>query len=489
MNLSENTYRKYTEILDVNDYEILTDEGFVEVDQVMKTIEYEKWNLTTKSFSLSCADTHIVFDENFNEVYVCDLIVGESKIQTDNGIEIVELLVNTHILEEMYDIHLTDDNHRFYTDGILSHNSLVLGNIGVRAFFQKLNVGLYTVELSAAKYMKRLGSNAFNIPYTAYKDITDEESTQIVSEAMKKTKDKYELGNFIIEEGPTGAMTSLDVENFFLQQENDLDIKFDLVLVDYINLLKYYKGEASLYEKIKSISEELRKIAKRNNWCIITATQVKAAYFNADDLFLDSTAESSGLVATVDSLFGLIGSSSDNRIKIKNIANRDEGHMNSYKYFRKVKKYYRLEEDWAQDSEFWPDDDVDTLETAMATEYENLGRAAGALGNEVSMHVDSSIHDIIDNSYKRNEAINKEKMNQTTIPTVPNVENIAIDPEILSKIHERQNAEVNKNLAAMKEVDITDVPFADLPADNTDFAENHIKSEGDYNDMLKNIPI
>ena len=80
-------------------------------------------------------------------------------------------------------------------------------------------------------------------------------------------------------------------------------------------------------------------------------------------------------------------------------------------------------------------------------------------------------------------------MNQTTIPTVPIVENVAIDPEILAKIHERQNAEVNKNLAAMKEVDITDVPFADLPANNTDFAENHIKSEGDYDDMLKNVPI
>jgi len=324
--------------------------------------------------------------------------------------------------------------------------SLVLGNIAVRGLFNKLNVGLYSVELSAAKYMKRLGSNAFNIPYTAYKGFTDEQSISMVADAIKKTAGENELGRLIVEDGPTGAMTSLDVENFFLSKEKELDMKFDLIIIDYINLLKYYKGEANMYEKIKSISEELRKIAKRNNWCILSATQVKAAYFNADDLFLDSTAESSGLVATVDSLFGLIGNSADQRIKIKNIANRDEGHMNSYKYFRKSKKYYRIIEDWSTDSEFWPDEDMDSLETAMDQEYNNLGIAASALGNvNANLSVDSSMSQIINDSYKKNTMANSKTEKIATMPQATDIEDYKIDPEILEKIHVKQNEEHSLN--------------------------------------------
>lgn len=289
--------------------------------------------------------------------------------------------------------------------------SMVLGNIGVRAFFNKLNVGIFTVELSAAKYMKRLGSNAFNVPYVEYKNYTDEKTVQVLQSVIDQTKESFELGHLIVDEGPTGATTSLDIENYFQAKEKELGMKFDLVIIDYINLLKYYKGDTSLYEKIKGISEELRKIAKRNNWCIITATQVKVAYFNADDLFLDSTAESSGLVATVDSLFGLISNATDRRIKIKNIANRDEGHMGSFKYFRKEQKYFRIVEDWAQDSEFWPDEDVDLLENAMADEYKNLNLANTALSGYDTIKRDSSISEIIKDSFKRVDESQKNKLN------------------------------------------------------------------------------
>lgn len=103
-------------------WEIETDTGFKPISKIYKTIEYEKYILKTENELLECADNHIVFDENYNEVFVKDLKSGD-KIQVKNGVETVISIENTHIKENMYDMTVDDENHRYYTNGILSHNT------------------------------------------------------------------------------------------------------------------------------------------------------------------------------------------------------------------------------------------------------------------------------------------------------------------------------------------------------------------------------
>jgi hypothetical protein len=250
--------------------------------------------------------------------------------------------------------------------------SLVLANLAVRSTLSGANVGIFTVELGDRKYVKRVGSNLFNIPYTMYSKFIDENNLEPVNAAIAEFRRTHpNAGQLMIKEYPTGGASSIDIENYFIQLEHELKIHFDVIFVDYINLLKpsRAKGDDSLYSKIKTIAEELRRIAKRNMWCIVSATQVKAQYFNSDELYLDSAAESSGLVATVDSLFGLTGDLGSPRLKMKNLANRDEGHMDSYKHYLKVKEYFRLTEDSAADSEYWSDEGGEELEKAIRKEY------------------------------------------------------------------------------------------------------------------------
>ena len=115
---------KFIEIIDIDDYEIETDTGWCDAKSLHKTIKYQVYILKTKSFSLECADNHIVFDENFNEVFVKDLIPNKSIIQTKNGLEVVEDIIVTDTYENMYDFELDDNtNHRYYTNNILSHNT------------------------------------------------------------------------------------------------------------------------------------------------------------------------------------------------------------------------------------------------------------------------------------------------------------------------------------------------------------------------------
>ena len=254
--------------------------------------------------------------------------------------------------------------------------SLVLANLAVRAALRGANVGIFTVELGDRKYMKRVGSNMFNVQYEMYSKFVDEDNIEPIHAAINVFKtNNPNAGQLVIKEYPTGGASSIDVENYFLQVQQQLNIKFDVIFIDYINLLKPTSakgGDDTLYSKVKKISEELRRIAIRNEWCAVSATQVKTQYFNSDELYIDSTAESSGLVATVDSLFGITGEPGAPRIKIKNLANRDEGHMDSYKYYQKVKDYFRLVEDTAADSEYWSEDGGEELEKAIREEYRGI---------------------------------------------------------------------------------------------------------------------
>lgn len=63
--LFETVDRKFIESYEINDFEILTDSGWIDADAIHKTVEYKIWKLSTPSYTLKCADNHIVFKKNF----------------------------------------------------------------------------------------------------------------------------------------------------------------------------------------------------------------------------------------------------------------------------------------------------------------------------------------------------------------------------------------------------------------------------------------
>ena len=129
-NLSDNIERKFINTWDIEDFQILTDDGFVDIKSLHETIPYIKYHIETfNGLILDCADNHIVFDENMNEIFVKNLR-NEDKIMTANGIDTIICVECTNIEENMYDFELDENsNHRYYTNGILSHNTLLVKSI------------------------------------------------------------------------------------------------------------------------------------------------------------------------------------------------------------------------------------------------------------------------------------------------------------------------------------------------------------------------
>lgn len=120
--LSDVVERKFIDSVNLSDTEIWTDTGWQPASAIHKTVEYIEWELVTSSHNLTCADTHIVFREDGSEVYVQDLQPGDF-ILTESGPEEVLSVTETDRSSNMYDITVESEDHRFYTNGILSHNT------------------------------------------------------------------------------------------------------------------------------------------------------------------------------------------------------------------------------------------------------------------------------------------------------------------------------------------------------------------------------
>jgi len=269
--------------------------------------------------------------------------------------------------------------------------SMVLGNIAARSFQMGNVTGLVTVELPERQYMKRIGSNLLGIRSDEYSSIIDSSGAKVISNRLNEMKESGQIkGELYVKEFPTGSPTAIDIENYFLRLESKINKKFKIVVVDYLNLLRPIKDQNGLYEKIKCISEELRGVAMRNEWCIISATQVRREDVGNFDLSMDSVAESFGLIHTVDSLFGIMRSPLESRMKIKVIANRDNGYEESYKFYAMQKDYFRLVEEVGQNSEFYSDDEeVSNLQDQLRTEYSTLDSQLKPVSNSVEPDYDS----------------------------------------------------------------------------------------------------
>lgn len=128
MNKSKQVNRKFINTWNIENFEIETDTGWADIVSLNETIQYKKYKIKTEAgLTLECADTHIVFDENMNEVFVKD---KPNFIQTINGIEKVIDIIIFDDYENMYDFELNkNSNHRYYTNGILSHNTLIARTI------------------------------------------------------------------------------------------------------------------------------------------------------------------------------------------------------------------------------------------------------------------------------------------------------------------------------------------------------------------------
>lgn len=234
-----------------------------------------------------------------------------------------------------------------------------LCNLAAKSVINGFNTIYISLEMAYQKVAHRIGANIYNIDIEKYANIIADPKEFAPYQQAAKMGTMINPGAFFIEEFPTSTATAADIEAFVLGLEQKLStpdkpFKFHNIFIDYINIMRDLKNPntENSYQKIKSICEDVRACAQRNEWAIISVTQTNRQGMDASDLNMANISESAGLIATVDALFGIIRTPvmmAENCYYIKAIALRDSKYMGDKKRFEFDPNHLRIEENMTED--------------------------------------------------------------------------------------------------------------------------------------------
>ena len=125
MKLSNIVERKFEDVVKFPDFlsiEVDTNMGYKKVTHSNKTIPYKVYEVLLLSGNyIKCADTHIFIDKNGEEVFAKDCL--NKTLKTKYGEDLVVSVKNLGYDQNMYDLSVDSEEHLYYTNGILSHNT------------------------------------------------------------------------------------------------------------------------------------------------------------------------------------------------------------------------------------------------------------------------------------------------------------------------------------------------------------------------------
>jgi len=253
---------------------------------------------------------------DITEIYCQDLNIGDF-IMTKDGPEMLMDIYKNGNKSNMYDLQLSEgSNKQYYTNDILSHNSLWMQNFAVRSADLGYNVLYITLEMNERKVMKRLGAMRLKIPINDYDKMSKDREfiKKRINSLTKKTGavggDLFDkkIGKIISKFWAAGTANISDFDNYIQALKDKRDIKIDVIIVDYIALIAPIKGigSDSLYTKGKQLAEGLRALGSKYMCPVITGVQVAKDAWNSSDITLESVPESKAIAETADTFFCII---------------------------------------------------------------------------------------------------------------------------------------------------------------------------------------
>lgn len=203
--------------------------------------------------------------------YTKDLRVGDTLL-SEEGTDTIIAIDCINEPTKVYDLAVGHPNHRYYTNGICSHNSgksLFMQNIAVNWIQAGLNGVYISLELSEELCSMRIDSMIANCSTKElFKNLDDVELK--IKMASKK------CGQLRIKYMPAQSNIN-DIRSYLKELHIQTGLKADFIMVDYLDLLMPVSAKVSpndLFVKDKYVSEELRNLAKEFHILMITASQL-----------------------------------------------------------------------------------------------------------------------------------------------------------------------------------------------------------------------
>lgn len=185
--------------------------------------------------------------------------------------------------------------------------TIFLDNVGFYTWYKlKKNVVSVTFEISELKKGQRMDSYGLKIPI---KELRDRKK-----EVFKFYEDNKLENRLFIKEFPTGgASINREVRSYLYNLEMYAGLHpkdIDLIIIDYLGIVKPTKSTGNMYQDGGSIAEEMRALAIEYDCPVLTADQLSRAVvkdnITVEELTEGVLSESFKKMMTVDFMIALI---------------------------------------------------------------------------------------------------------------------------------------------------------------------------------------
>lgn len=236
--------------------------------------------------------------------------IAKIKIDSDLGLDFRDI---NHMIEYYQERNIGIKTHHKQIDNRLGSGFLpgtlnvILASQGVgksllmcdfvsNMLADQKNILYLSLEMSEEEVMKRIHANVLNINVNEFTDISKTDGELSALNRVPVTKDmilgSYQrfissgtVGTFAVKAQSPGSFSSLMLRDLLDKYQNEKDMTFDIIMVDYLGIMKsdLLSPSVGLYSYIKSIGEELRGVAVDRKIPIISASQLNRGSVNKTD--------------------------------------------------------------------------------------------------------------------------------------------------------------------------------------------------------------
>lgn len=357
-----------------NNLYVWTNNGFKEINYILKTIPYEVYRITLDDGNiLECADEHILATlEGLRKVN--ELVEYQSTIYTDKLFSLVIKIEKLNKKENMYDIQIKEElqkikyedkfkdlkigdylkgrnnhelfevkdinkneilvdfsSHLYYTNNILSHNTLFLTTVTSAAIKKKKKILYLSFELPENEILKRIYVNFFGKRMKTISKELDEVET-----ILNNISDN--VGETFVKEYPSSTFTPSQLDLLLTKLKDRFDNKTsdffpDILVIDQLTTMGSDLKGVQPYEKGKDNIEKVKAILQKFKIIGFSAAQAnRDTTKSKDGVQMDNVAESWGIPQIADLCFGALTNKSSIKgsyyeLEITCFKNRLTGNM------------------------------------------------------------------------------------------------------------------------------------------------------------------
>jgi len=300
-------YARIDSLLGVNFHSqniyVASPDGYVKVLDCVEKIKAEMYRMTFESGRIiDSSFDHLFQKRDLSWHYSKDLKVGDILL-ADNGSAKIVKIEKSNTPTKVYDLSVDHDNHRYYTNGICSHNtgkSIFLQNLAVNYSLAGYSGVYITLELSEELCAMRIDSM-----------MTDTKTTQVFQQLddveLKVKSLGKKAGQLLIKYFPAQS-TINHIKSYCKELQIQTGIKLDFICIDYLDLMmpaSVKVNPSDAFVKDKYVSEEIRNFAKELNIIGFTCSQLNRDAVGEEEFDHSHIAGGISKINTADNVFGI----------------------------------------------------------------------------------------------------------------------------------------------------------------------------------------